>query len=60
MACFVEVYGAELGRGVVAEMEPLLMMRPPMGSWAFIILNASCVQMNAPVRLMSTTVFHCS
>ena len=34
MACLVAVYGAELGRGVVAETEPLLMMRPPRGSCA--------------------------
>ena len=31
MACLVAVYGAELGRGVCAEIEPLLMMRPPRG-----------------------------
>ena len=37
MACFVAVYGAEFGRGAWAEMEPLLMMRPPRGSCAFII-----------------------
>src|SRR5947208_1070607 len=41
-------------------MEPLLMMRPPRGSWLFMILNASCVQRNEPVRLVSTTAFHCS
>jgi hypothetical protein len=29
IACFVAVYGAELGRGACAEIEPLLMMRPP-------------------------------
>ena len=28
MACLDSVYGAECGRGVCAEMEPLLMMRP--------------------------------
>jgi hypothetical protein len=32
MACFVEVYGEELGRGACAEIEPLLMIRPPRGS----------------------------
>ena len=32
IACLVEVYGAELGRGVWAEIEPLLMIRPPRGS----------------------------
>src|SRR5689334_2690847 len=57
MACLVAVYGTELGRGACAEMEPLLMMRPPRGSWLFMILKASCVQRNAPVRLVSTTDF---
>src|SRR5437660_2975638 len=60
IACLVAVYGAEFGRGACAEMEPLLMIRPPRGSWAFMSLKASCVQRNAPVRLISTTVFHCS
>ena len=36
MACLVAVYGAEFGRGVWAEIEPLLMIRPPRGVWAFI------------------------
>ena len=36
------------------------MMRPPRGVWSFIMRNASCVQRNAPVRLTSTTAFHCS
>ena len=44
MACLVEVYGAELGRGAWAEIEPLLMILPPRGSWSFMILNASRVQ----------------
>src|SRR5215475_1195336 len=60
IACFVAVYGAEFGRGACAEIEPLLMMRPPRGVWLFIIRNASCVHRNAPVRLMSTTACHCS
>src|SRR5204863_989269 len=60
IACLVEVYGAEFGRGACAEMEPLLMMRPPRGSWLFMSLKASWVQRNAPVRLASTTDFHCS
>src|SRR5437016_13801246 len=41
-------------------MDPLLMIRPPRGSWLFMILKASWVQRNTPVRLVSTTVFHCS
>ena len=36
------------------------MMRPPRGSCAFIIRNASWVHRNAPVRLTSTTACHCS
>jgi hypothetical protein len=31
IACLVEVYAAEPGRGACAEIEPLLMMRPPRG-----------------------------
>src|SRR3954447_15637772 len=38
MACLVAVYGAEFGRGVWAEIEPLLMIRPPRGDCAFITL----------------------
>ena len=33
MACLVAVYGAEFGRGACAEIEPLLMIRPPRGCW---------------------------
>jgi len=36
------------------------MMRPPCGDWAFIILNASWVQRNAPVKLVSSTMRHSS
>ena len=36
------------------------MMRPPMGSWSFIILMASWVQRKVPVRLALTTACHCS
>src|SRR5512139_2585961 len=60
IACLVDVYGAEFGRGAWAEIEPLLMMRPPRGFWSFISRNASWVQRKAPVRLMSTTLFHCA
>jgi hypothetical protein len=31
IARFVAVYGAEFGRGACAEIDPLLMMRPPRG-----------------------------
>ena len=60
IACLVAVYGAEFGRGAYAEIEPLLMMRPPRGSCAFIIRMASCAHRNAPVRLTPTTALHCS
>src|SRR5258708_21412837 len=60
MACLVAVYATEFGRGACAEIEPLLMIRPPRGCCAFMILIASWVQRNAPVRLASTTVLHCS
>src|SRR5690348_792831 len=43
------------GRGVCAEIEPLLMIRPPCGSWAFIIRTACCAHRKTPVRLVSTT-----
>ena len=55
IACFVDVYAVESGRGACAEIEPLLMMRPPRGSWSFMILKASCVHTKLPVRLVSTT-----
>src|SRR6266550_8577365 len=43
------------GRGVCAEIEPLLMIRPPCGSWAFIIRTACWAHTKTPVRLVSTT-----
>src|SRR3954468_5115194 len=46
LACLVAVYGAEFGRGVMAEIDPLLMIRPPRGVWAFMTRNAACVQRN--------------
>src|SRR3954464_15742737 len=49
IACFVAVYGAEFGRGAYAEIDPLLMMRPPRGDWRFMMANACCVQKNGPV-----------
>src|SRR6266851_5476591 len=60
MACLVAVYGTEFGRGACAEIEPLLTMRPPCGFWLFISLIASWVHRKGPVRLVSTTRFHCS
>lgn len=44
IACFVRVYGADKGRGACAEMEPLLMMRPPWGDWSRMMRKACCVQ----------------
>src|SRR5262244_424941 len=60
IACFVAVYGAEFGLGAWAEIEPLLMMRPPLGSWAFIWRNASCVHRKVPVKLLLTAECHWS
>src|SRR5271170_5167110 len=41
-------------------MEPLLMMRPPCGRWRFIRPKAPWAHRKAPLRLTSTTVFHCA
>ena len=49
-----------MGRGVCAETEPLLMMRPPRGSWAFMMRKASWVHRNGPVKLVPTTACHLS
>src|SRR5262245_57898074 len=57
-ACLLAVYGAELGRGAWAEIEPLLMMRPPRGDWLFMTRNASCVHRKTPVRFTSMTRRH--
>src|SRR5262245_18375095 len=59
-ACLGAVYGEEFGRGSSAEIDPLLMIRPPRGFCLVLILKASCVHRKTPVRLMSTTLFHCS
>src|SRR5260221_628808 len=48
------------GGGACAGIEPLLMMRPPFGSCAFMMRIASWVQRKAPVRFAFTTVIHCS
>src|SRR5260370_14154473 len=55
MACLLAVYGAEFGLGTWAEMEPLLMIRPPRGDCSFIQREAACVHRQAPVRLTSIT-----
>src|SRR5215467_5043223 len=55
IACLVAVYGAENGRGECAEIEPLLMIRPPRGSWSLITRNAAWVHRNAAVRFTPTT-----
>src|SRR5580693_5400000 len=52
--CLVTVYPTERGRGVWAEIEPLLMIRPPAGRCAFIIATAWCAHRNEPVRLVAT------
>ena len=33
IACLVAVYAIERGRGACAEIDPLLMIRPPCGCW---------------------------
>src|SRR4051794_23541965 len=60
MACFVEVYAAEPGRGVCAEIDPLLMIRPPCGFCSFIIRKAALAQRKQPFRFTFTTCVHCS
>src|SRR5258707_1263036 len=47
IACFVAVYGAECGRGTCAEIDPLLMIRPPCGCWSLIMTKACCVHRKA-------------
>ena len=36
------------------------MIRPPLGLWRFIRPKAPCAQRKAPLRLTSTTAFHCA
>src|SRR2546430_7803018 len=60
LGCVGPVEATERGRGACAEIEPLLMMRPPRGSCDFMILIASWVHRNMPVRLVSTTFFQVS
>ena len=55
MACLVMVQGAENGRGILAEIEPLLMMRPPWGVCAFLRRIASWEQKKAPHKWVLTT-----
>ena len=58
MACFVAVYGAEFGRGVCAEIEPLLMMRPPRGAWFSSVEMLLGCSRTCPDRFVSTTACH--
>ena len=55
MACLEVVYGADPGRGRSAETEPLLMMRPPCGSWSRICTNEACATKKVAVRFVSRT-----
>ena len=48
------------GRGVWALMLPLLMIRPPCGTWWRMIRNASRAQKNDPLRFAPTTAIHLS
>jgi len=43
-----------------AEIDPLLMMRPPCGACDFMRRMACCAHRNEPVRLTATTALHCS
>ena len=54
IACLVEVYAAELGRGLSAEIEPLLMIRPPCGDCAFMRRKACWEHRKGAVRLVAT------
>src|SRR4051812_49086111 len=58
IACLVAVYAIDCGRGLWAESDPLLMIRPPRGFWLRITRNASRVHRKAPVRFTATTWFH--
>ena len=49
-----------MGLGVWAEIEPLLMIRPPCGFWRFMRPNAAWAHRNMPLRLTSTTAFQVS
>ncbi len=52
--CFAAVYAAVPGRGMLAEIEPLLMIRPPLGVCRFMSRNACWVQRNVPVRFVAS------
>lgn len=56
IACLLIVYGVESGRGVWAEMDPLLMILPPWGDWLFICLTACWVMMKAARTLTDMTL----
>src|ERR1700756_661655 len=58
IACLVTVYPTEPGGGACAEIEPLLMIRPPCGSCAFIIRTAWCAHRYEPVRFVATIDCH--
>ena len=58
--CLVAVYAIDMGRGACAEIEPLLMMRPPFGDCAFMIRIACWQQRKVPVRFAATTACHFS
>src|SRR5215208_6287206 len=54
IACLVAEYAIDCGLGTWAEIDPLLMIRPPRGTCRRICPKASRVQRNAPVRLTAT------
>lgn len=59
-ACLVAVYAMELGRGVWAEIDPLLMRKPADGALGLHHTKGLLQAENMPLRLMSTTLRHCS
>src|SRR6201996_1278031 len=60
IACLDTVYGRDCGRGTYAEIEPLMMMRPPRGVCVAMRRKASRAQRNAPVTLTDITVVQSS
>ena len=59
-ACLVDVYATDPGRGTCAEIEPLLMIRPPCGVWSRIMRNAVLAHRNIAFRFTCTTRSHIS
>src|SRR5207244_9385289 len=54
-ACLAVVYAIDCGRGTCAEIEPLLMIRPPIGCCSFIMRKACWVHRNVPSTIEPST-----